>query len=1148
MRVRLGAVLVAFLLVLACATHAHAAGDIYARYNGSCEQGGNKVKTNGIQSSNMWQQSFPACTVTVLIHTTQLPATIYATADGTVPLANPFTATSHGVAAFYATNGVYDVQYSGAGIITPFTIPQVELCFNCTGTGGGGVASVSSSNLLPLFNVSVATPTTTPLFQFNAPAAAANQVYGNCTPTSSIPNFCGITVPMLPFTYSGNTTDLATVGNPFTGVGALTCLDANGNLTTAGCIGGGGSGGPNYHAAFTSQTTVTILGTAHQLGNANLLLQCYDNATVPNAIEPATWTVNPSTYDVIITFASAQSGYCALNGSSGGSGGGGTTNPGGVPFQLQFNNTTFGGAQGTAVTQGSGIGPASVCIDVENNVVNVCPDLNFNVTPASPSTLSSGANTITFTNCPVGVNGTDTVAALNPHYLLINSAGGDTAPTEPVLITGGTCVSGSASGTITFSAAFAHTAGYTIGSATTGIQEGVQLTGANPNAVIDLLPKGNYSCFAPIFLARSNLTFDGGWNRIKDQSFESCIVMGNRPMWGESGGNLSQDLKNFDINPDVAFWSVQPTGSIAGGSATATLTIPTCPAGFYGAIPNQILWVAGTASGLPTTPFGYGEYVLTQTGGTCTPGATSGTINILAIQGGNLSAHDNTYSISNNVAPAIEDSLVNGGHIHDTRIISGDAGAVGSYVMVDNDQSFSIDSVNLDAGNPGRIDSDFQAAAIYSIGPFAINAGIAYISKANISGWASCVRWYDDNDLTISDSICQNYITGGVVVGYKRGGFGAFTVGPNVHFENGSIVAPWGTPLGNPEVLIMGDTVPVNVETEYLNAGGIFSTSNSAPWPIYQNRVGEAAQYYYLVAHNNTLTSRATCNSGGDCVTAPTLMGVAYTNDPSANNVTVNWYGWGSGIVSAPTAEPSSYDILRIQGVGTAYPIPPIATAALAVATNVSIASHCDIHNHCSFVDNVAPASLASYTPIYLQTSTKRYYPAVQLLPGNVSIVGVGAAGVTPEGSYRGYPACINAMEFFGKAFVAALTSTAVSVNNQSIESCPYSLAPISAAGSGTTCMSAGGTCGGAGTGTVEIAASATTVTVSTTDVQLWSKFKVQEDMNALTGTLLGNTCNSTGGRTYWVSNVVPGVSFQINASAAPSANPACIDWQIVNN
>lgn len=79
---------------------------------------------------------------------------------------------------------------------------------------------------------------------------------------------------------------------------------------------------PNYGASFTSQTSVTIAGSAHAFNTANVLLQCYDNSSPAKAILPASWSVNTSTFDVTVNFATAQSGYCALAGGRG---------PAGVP-------------------------------------------------------------------------------------------------------------------------------------------------------------------------------------------------------------------------------------------------------------------------------------------------------------------------------------------------------------------------------------------------------------------------------------------------------------------------------------------------------------------------------------------------------------------------------------------------------------------------------------------------------------------------------------------------------------------------------------------------------------------------------------------------------------------------------------------------
>ena len=88
---------------------------------------GNKtVTTNGVASTTKVQQSYPSATVSVFNHGTATLSTIYSDNIST-PLANPFTATSQGYFQFYAADGRYDVQFSGGGIASPFSILDVVL-------------------------------------------------------------------------------------------------------------------------------------------------------------------------------------------------------------------------------------------------------------------------------------------------------------------------------------------------------------------------------------------------------------------------------------------------------------------------------------------------------------------------------------------------------------------------------------------------------------------------------------------------------------------------------------------------------------------------------------------------------------------------------------------------------------------------------------------------------------------------------------------------------------------------------------------------------------------------------------------------------------------------------------------------------------
>lgn len=85
------------------------------------ELGGQAVVTDGRSSVTDVQRSFPGATVTVYNAGTLVLATIYSDVLFT-PKANPFVADSTGYWGFFAEEGSYDVQFSGAGIPSPFSL------------------------------------------------------------------------------------------------------------------------------------------------------------------------------------------------------------------------------------------------------------------------------------------------------------------------------------------------------------------------------------------------------------------------------------------------------------------------------------------------------------------------------------------------------------------------------------------------------------------------------------------------------------------------------------------------------------------------------------------------------------------------------------------------------------------------------------------------------------------------------------------------------------------------------------------------------------------------------------------------------------------------------------------------------------------
>ena len=164
----------------------------------------------------------------------------------------------------------------------------------------------------------------------------------------------------------------------------------------------------NYAASFASQTTVTVPGTVHQLGTANLEVECFDSAVPANLVEPNTVTVNPTTYDVDILFAAPQSGYCVIDGFNGGGTGGSGSGSGGAVTSV-FGRTgnvmqttgdysfsqisgTVPDAQVAAGVNASKIGGGTVTNLAFGYLANVTSDIQAQINSKASLTSAAGGD------------------------------------------------------------------------------------------------------------------------------------------------------------------------------------------------------------------------------------------------------------------------------------------------------------------------------------------------------------------------------------------------------------------------------------------------------------------------------------------------------------------------------------------------------------------------------------------------------------------------------------------------------------------------------------------------------------------------------------------------------------------------------------
>jgi hypothetical protein len=214
---------------------------------------------------------------------------------------------------------------------------------------------------------------------------------------------------------------------------------------------------------------------------------------------------------------------------------------------------------------------------------------DFNWSAAASADLSTaGAKTINLAACAAGVTGTE------PQYYIYISG---TGTAEAVLVTGGTCAGNGQAGTLQFTTVNAHAAGYTVGSASGGLQESLiaaRITPTNPTGTPQagkvIVPPGEFKAFARVSIRASNMTVDFSGSIVECWMNDSCIFVGDgltlkfylsqTPFTKTSKTVLDEEYLGPAL--DATRWSVVDTANavsvsgrklqIAGGTGTAGAT------------------------------------------------------------------------------------------------------------------------------------------------------------------------------------------------------------------------------------------------------------------------------------------------------------------------------------------------------------------------------------------------------------------------------------------------------------------------------------------------------------------------------------------------------------------------------------------------
>ncbi len=552
-----------------------------------------------------------------------------------------------------------------------------------------------------------------------------------------------------------------------------------------------------------------------------------------------------------------------------------------------------------------------------NNMANaryVTSSWNWVQAP-SDSLGTVGSNTIHLSPCPLGIDTSNNAVAQYAVYI----AGTGTA--EAVPVTGGSCAPGSGSGTITVTTAYPHTAGYTVGSASTGIQEAINDSGTR-RGTIYLLPASsdtpNYKVYAPVFLNTKSTLLSGYGALVQCFTRAACIIDGNYV--GTNG--LFNTIAGIEFMPGVNIDGVQ-IASVTASSGTYTVTTAT------------------------NHPFVVGDYLILFYSNS---GATQeGRFKVTSVPAANqftYSVGSLTYAAAASYGwAAIEDAAIEdiSDHVTVRDIKFAPAGGNQYFhwgIVIGNDQSFKLDGMTNEGSGVIRCGANFCGAMLYARGD---QGAAPVVTIEHLEASMQCsgngVRYASGNTLHVLNSVVQGFNQYGI---YYAGGLQNVMIGGTYQESSGACLNPSypGSTAASVGIITNNDLTYVGDDP----IGGQF------PAFVAQSP-GSQVNNYYVAIH-----SSAQGNLGmfyiGNCATSGTGNCTTYWPETNLD---------GMGTVT--------YDVLKTVGTSA---IPPNGTGSYAVVTGIS--GNCNTAGICTHVD--AQSGTSNYTVgTAQQTAKMNFWP-----------------------------------------------------------------------------------------------------------------------------------------------------------------------------
>jgi len=579
--------------------------------------------------------------------------------------------------------------------------------------------------------------------------------------------------------------------------------------------------------------------------------------------------------------------------------------------------------------------PAGTQFSTNNfaNIRYVTPSWNWSQSPAD--NLSTAGNvTIHLSPCPMGV---DTGSSSKNYVYSVYIAGTGTAETVPV--TGGSCTPGATSGTITVTTANAHSAGYTVGSSSSGIQEAWNDAwtndvgtgaGAQVAPYVKLVADAQYDVYGTVYLRGRGGMLDGSGALFVCHTRNRCIYVGTT-----QGHPYTNHHKLYNLSGASAL-NVDGVQVASVSASNGTYTVTTA---------SSHPFVVGD-----TVDCEYHSQTMEQHWSSPVLSVANATTFTVNFGTSTAAAGANTFGFCNILNAFIEN---NSDHVvaQDVNIFQSSPSGNGyfSYGIVnDNDQQFIVER----AAN--RSMGVIKSSANWPIGAFfyertdQANAGITYVHNSELTN-VNCFTG-GGNGMVFTDSVCQGFPTYGM---RYFGGLQPATIA-NVYEEaTGATSNPLYGYAGASGYVLQGTA----------NMLGNFPSQGYPPvFPSGNGGTAATVRNYFVVPRSSALGA------------GPVLfIGQSNPNNSGGVNITTMWPSPQLGLVGTMT-----FDLLVTTGT-TAQP--PVGTGNYAVATGISFASACGTNGMCTFVDTQAAPS--SYS-----VPLQQYAPAFWFWPATFAING----------------------------------------------------------------------------------------------------------------------------------------------------------------